>query len=396
MTVPEKEQIATKRKYNTSYKCSFTLPAVNDKGEYPLSIELLKVNGQENKDASAKLEKTIAVASKVAAKIPVVEEYTGGWYGNCVRGIGSLNYMAENFEDFIGIAYHNNDAMEVLAQREFPESVGGFPYARFDRTYDTDIYYGQRRDSQYGLDAHWIELAQQSAPAEISVKAEWNGEDKSSIKVTSSVNFVEDDDFNLYTLAYVLLHDNMSGKGARWKQKNYYVGDSRFKFDPYMEQFVNGEEEMYPIYNEVMVACSDIRGIANSLPREVKADTPVEHEFIFNVNDVKNTAGQGLIQDKNKLRVAVLMIGSNRKIANAGKAFVPGYDGEALKAVGKGNPTVPRVEVSSSVQDLESEDAGAKIVAYYDMTGREIRNPENGVYIVRLSNGNTRKCVIRK
>ena len=49
------------------------------------------------------------------------------------------------------------------------------------------------------------------------------------------------------------------------------------------------------------------------------------------------------------------------------------------------------------IEDIIEEDSmeNAVPVAYYDLMGHEVKNPGNGIYIVRLSNGKAVKRVIR-
>lgn len=391
LTIPTVEDFAKGGRYNASYVDRITLPAVSESGSYPFNIKIVKVNRQPNANTSSELDSEILVSQRLAKKRPVYEEFTGTWCQNCVRGIASLNYMSENFEDFIGIAYHNNDAMEVFSQSEFPVFTSGYPYGLFDRELEADAYYGLRSDKKYGLDEAWYKQEAIEAPADIDVEAEWTDEDKTQIKVKSRVSFLNDEENTMYRLAYVLLHDEMKGTGSRWTQKNAYLGRTEYLDDPWMKPWVEGKAES--IFNEVMVAASakNGSGISGSIPQNVKADEPVLHEYIFDLKDVKNRSGQSLIQDKTKLRVVVMLQDLKKKILNANKAFVPGYEGELLEVKGNAAVRNPSTVGIDTINPEKNESAYE--VAYYNLSGQRISEPTTGIYIVRMSDGSVKKVV---
>lgn len=119
-----------------------------------------------------------------------------------------------------------------------------------------------------------------------------------------------------------------------------------------------------------------MRGILGSIPSKIEGDSDIDYTFTFSLNNARNLSRQSLIQDKTKLRVVVMVIDSqNNEIVNAAKCLVPGYV-SGIEGIG--------------------EDSDAYPVAYYDLTGIEVKNPGNGLYIVKLSDGTTVKRVIRK
>ena len=118
----------------------------------------------------------------------LVEEYTGTWCGWCTRGLVAMEKLAEAYgDDFIGVAYHNSDPMEIMT--EYPSPVQGFPSAFVERYYDVDPYYGYE-SSGFGMKALVDYLMTQLAPVEINVRAEWADEAKSELKATVETNFV--------------------------------------------------------------------------------------------------------------------------------------------------------------------------------------------------------------
>jgi len=394
------ESIASDSYYGTTFTAMVELPAMNEEGSFPVEFTITKVNGEDNDDAVATGSTTLKIVRRVAKKNPVVEEYTGTWCQYCIRGYAGMEYMTKNFEDFIGIVYHNNDPMEVMAQSAFPEGGGGYPFARMDRSQDVDAFYGYEPSSSmlFGLDGAWYSQSYVSTPADVTVTAEWN-EDKSELTATSTLDFVEVDG-TIYRLAYALLHDEMSGSSASWAQKNGYAGNAGFFGHPLMDEYAHASAYVSGLkFNDVYIAGSKVKGINNSVPYDLEPDTKYEHSYTFKMADIKGTTNANLLQDKNKLKVVVLLLNTRGQIVNAAKAFVPGYDGELMNV--KGNPEtleVPMPPVPSegdvAVENISNDD-DATVIAVYDLMGRRVSNPENGIYIFRLSNGKTVKRVVK-
>ena len=89
---------------------------------------------------------------------PLIEEYTGTWCGWCVRGIVGMELLRETYgDDFIGVAYHNDDGMEIMYSNRYPNDIMGFPSAFIERTSEVDPLYGYsnttpRQSSSCSLD----------------------------------------------------------------------------------------------------------------------------------------------------------------------------------------------------------------------------------------------------
>jgi hypothetical protein len=93
--------------------------------------------------------------------------------------------------------------------------------------------------------------------------------------------------------------------------------------------------------------------------------------------DAVNTNGASVIQDKSKLNVVVLLINTKTgEVVNANKVRVSNSTGIDITEAGNGNVTT-----------------------YYDLSGRRIQTPANGVYIksVQTKDGKTRnnKVVVK-
>jgi hypothetical protein len=101
---------------NASTEFTITLPAIETKGKYPVNFSIDKVNGEANSE-TATANSTLAIYNKLPKHRPVMEEFTGTWCGNCARGWIGLEVMTRLHPDFIALAYHSGDVMQVIDQK---------------------------------------------------------------------------------------------------------------------------------------------------------------------------------------------------------------------------------------------------------------------------------------
>lgn len=351
--------------YGKSRNVEIPIRPIQEKGTYQLTLALSKVNGQDNEE-QAVASADYWVHTFLPKKRPVIEEYTGTWCGYCPRGFAGLEQMKLlHPDDFIGISYHNGDPMTVMSSSLYPSNVSGFPAAWLDRERQTDAYCGDGAYYTFGIEQTWEEQAARFTDADVSLIANWSGDDPTVIEVTASVAFAADLSGLDYRLAYILLADDLHGDDT-WGQSNYYSGDTNWSGMPGMDEFVNGESLVTGLhYNDVIIARSAADGIEGSLPSDVKEGTPYSHTYridtssavsIYNVN-----IGESLVQDRGKLRVVALVINAaDGTIVNANKADV-------------GNVEYTGIQATSALQTAAT--------VYYDLSGRRVEQPGNGIYI---------------
>jgi hypothetical protein len=307
-----------------------------------------------------------------------MEEFTGTWCGFCPRGFVGLEKMAELYpEDFIALSYHfgngGYEPMEITATVPWNESVlgefQGFPSACLDRIKETDAYYGDTEDD-FGIEQTWLDRCKEFAPADIEVAAEWadNGND---ILVESKTTFAFRMENNPYVVGYALVADGLKGEGDNWAQANYYA-DGAYGYPKYMDTFSKGAGSVEGlVFNDVIIDNYAAQGVQKSLPGSVEADTAYPHQFKdFGYKYAVNTSKEPLIQDKSKLHVVAMLIDTrNGEVVNANKAKVTGL---------------------SAIKDADAP-AGVAATSYYDLSGRKVLRPSNGMFIksVLLKNGKT-------
>ena len=197
---------------------------------------------------------------------PIIEEYTGTWCGWCIRGIVGMELLRETLgEDFIGVAYHNGDPMQIMNEYGYPNSIGGFPSAYLDRTYDVDAYYGFTSGTPGAIVDAVQQLAAIETVGDLEVTAQWTSEEKTAISVDVSSFFSIDKDNAKYALEVMMAADDLHGTASGWKQKNFYNGLSSYINDPRLGPWVTQPATVSGLhFNDVLVYTSF--RISGSLP----------------------------------------------------------------------------------------------------------------------------------
>lgn len=351
------------------------IPAAEKNSDYVFYADVTKANDKDNAIEDNEGQCNVYVMNFVPKKRPLMEEYTGTWCGYCPRGFVGLEKMSELYpEDFVALSYHNGDPMEVTTF--FPSDVQGFPSAYLDRKWEVDAYYGMEQNG-FGIDKAWLLRSNEFGVADIDVEASWS-EDQKTINIKSTATFARSEESANYAISYAVVADGLTGTGDDWAQSNYYSGGS-MGYPQYMDQFTSGESHVTGlVFNDVLVASSDYDGVEGSLPETIVAGTPYTHEFSFNAADILNTAGKSVIQDKNKVKVVAMLV-SWGEVYNANKCKVTG--------------------TATGIRDLNAATDRVVNTEYFDLSGRKVLLPSNGIYIQsqQLKNGETvtRKVVIK-
>ena len=373
-----KEDVYVKSVYGRYATVPFELPAMSEKGAYPYTITITKVNGEANEDAYPSVSGVCNVYNTLPKHRSVVEEYTGTWCGYCPRGFVGLEEMNRLYpDDFIGISYHNGDPMEITSQ--FPSDVNGFPDCWLDRKGQTDAFCGNSQPGTFGIDQAWLQACSVFAPAAVEVESEWT--DDETLKATAYVTFPVERADCPYELGFVLTQDGMTGTESGWTQSNYYAGEEGWPES--MDQFTQGSRSIKGlVFNDVIVARSGIAGIEGSLTAPIVADVAQQYSYSFRMQDVVNTSGQNIVQDKQQLRVIALVIDTrDGSIVNANKAMA----GLSSVTTGIARPALTQDETVSHVD-------------YYDLQGRRVVMPRQGSLYIKAettANGQVRTSKIR-
>lgn len=365
---------------NASTEFTITLPAIEAKGKYPVTFSIDKVNGEANSE-TATANSTMAIYNKLPKHRPVMEEFTGTWCGNCARGWVGLEVMTRLHPDFIALAYHSGDVMQVMPVDRF---LGfnkdlGYPSANLDRSYtELDPYYGVSMEP-FGIEEEWKKQAEILAPASLETEAAFTPDGK-NIKAKATLEFPEAaNDADKYSVEFVLVADSLHGEGQAWEQSNYLEDNDTKDHFPFPEAdifFASSSSIPNMHYNDVVVATTRLREGLIKLPAKVEAEKAFSIEgTISEVDSIKNMANYPVIQDSKNLRIVALLINEKGQIVNGAKAKVTGYE-------------------TTGIRNINTNAAEADVPAIYNLQGHRLQTMQKGLNIIRTKDGKTKKVML--
>lgn len=365
---------------NASTEFTVTLPAIEAKGKYPVTFSIDKVNGEANSEV-ATANSTMAIYNKLPKHRPVMEEFTGTWCGNCSRGWIGLEVMTRLHPDFIALAYHSGDVMQVIDQKKFlgfDTENPAYPMANIDRVYtDIDPYYGADM-TPFGIEEIWKKQAEILAPASLETEAAFTPDGK-DIKAKAILEFPEDtNDADKYSVEFVLVTDGLHGEGQAWEQSNYLEENEKGDYPfPEADIFFAGSSSIPNMhYNDVVVATTRLRDGLIKLPAKVEAEKAICIEgTITEVDSIKNMANYPVIQDSKNLRIVALLLNEKGQIVNGAQAKVTGYE-------------------TTGIRNINNNAAEADVPAIYNLQGHRLQTMQKGLNIIRTKDGKTKKVML--
>lgn len=365
---------------NASTEFTVTVPAIEAKGKYPVTFSIDKVNGEANSEV-ATANSTMAIYNKLPKHRPVMEEFTGTWCGNCARGWIGLEVMTRLHPDFIALAYHSGDVMQVIDQKlflGFDTENPSYPMANIDRVYtDIDPYYGADM-TPFGIEEIWKKQAEILAPASLETEAAFTPDGK-DIKAKAILEFPEDtNDADKYSVEFVLVTDGLHGEGQAWEQSNYLEENEKGDYPfPEADIFFAGSSSIPNMhYNDVVVATTRLRDGLIKLPAKVEAEKAFTIEgTIAEVDSIKNMANYPVIQDSKNLRIVALLLNEKGEIVNGAQAKVTGYE-------------------TTGIRNINTNAAEADVPAIYNIQGHRLQTMQKGLNIIRTKDGKTKKVML--
>lgn len=341
--------------FGQSLIVDLTFEAPKELNEFPIGLEITKVNGVENLDKANSGSALLLVLNEVPIHKPLMEEYTGLWCGWCPRGFVGLERMNNLYPDeFVAISYHNGDAMERTSN--FPSPVSGFPAAYMDRIYSTDAYYGNDTSVEFGIEVLWKSIQDQFTPAVVNGYAEEAAD--GSIVVKSDISFAKSASGS-YKVAYAIVANGLTNES--WGQSNNYSGNNPAEFVPEMEKFCTGSSKLYGlVFDDVYAAGSNLKGEQSSLIENIVKDQVYSHEYTFGAEEGMSTSNYNLFSSAPELYAVIMLINESGAIENSNKVLVENHQ-------------------YNSVNSIEA--AGTVKAEYYDLSGRRVANPSNGIFV---------------
>lgn len=384
--------------------------AFEDEGVHSVELKVSKVNGNDNINKQSSAAYSIIALEKSADRVSVVEEQTGTWCGWCPRGHVALDLLNKQLGDkVVTLAGHftngesqvdpmniyqldeNSTQAEALADYGFVAMQlssmlggGGLPGAMFDRVVAADPYVGANTTKgkngtyEYGA-TDLVNLLKEGNPSEadFSMTASWADDKNTDIKVdlTTTFNYNRFGSFP-YGVAFVLSENGMTGKGATWKQLNYYSklagvnGASDFN-NPDMAAWFKAGSYVSTTYDNVVVQAWNPFGNAAIVDKSVT--DIVKGEAIHFSTTLK--VNSDLIQNYNNLTLSALLVNlKSLAVVNAAKVVL-------------GN-------CAAGIENVNSE-ANNNVVSRYNVNGMRINGAQKGLNIVKLANGKVVKMAVK-
>ena len=350
-----------------------TIPAVKTPGTRNITLRITMVNSFENEDEQSSVSFEMPFLSELPKHKPLMEEYTGAWCQYCPLGTAAMEAMTKlHPDDFVGIAYHDGDEMAAILSK--PANPSGYPAAYLDRVLAVSPFYGTGGTS-LGIENDWKTRQAIMAPAALALEAVWTS--PTTIDVTATATFIRNFPNNPYRLTYVLVADDLYGKGRYWSQQNALSGNTSYSSDPYLSPWVSLPGVVIDMhFNDVAIqtSCAGDAVLDNSLPDAIVENTPYAHTYIFDVADNKftqtclNNPNQEPIDNRANIRVVAILVDTRTgEAVNAEKANIDGLQ-EVIDGI---------EGIHNSQFIIHNEDA------VYDLSGRKIVNSKllRGIYI---------------
>lgn len=340
--------------------------AASEIGKSTVTLTITKVNGEKNACVKNSATGTLYTVEKEFVKRSVAEQFTGTGCGNCPSGHVAMHNMHNLYGDqFIGIALHQFNSSDPMYNTSYDLGFTGAPQCMVNRSSGILGPYEQMPEV---LKKSLNEIAL----AEVTVAGTFTDED-TKVNATATVNSLVSGD---YDIAFILTADDLTGTTTSWKQQNYFCkGGGRYNSQASMPddlKFLWDKGSSYvETYNDVLIASSYVSSNNKATLPTLVAYGTVNSEYSLKM-PTKVALKKALKHDQIYV-VALLLDKKTGAIVNAGRARVTGSTG------------IENVNNSSE----------ATVVARYNVNGVQIAAPVKGINIVKMSDGTTRKVLVK-
>ena len=340
--------------------------AASEIGKSTVTLTITKVNGEKNACVKNSATGTLYTVEKEFVKRSVAEQFTGTGCGNCPSGHVAMHNMHNLYGDqFIGIALHQFNSSDPMYNTSYDLGFTGAPQCMVNRSSGILMPYEQMPEV---LKASLNEIAL----AEVTVAGTFADED-TKVNATASVESLVAGD---YDIAFMLTADGLTGKTNSWKQHNYFCkGGGRYNSQASMPDDLkflwNKGSEYFETYNDVLIASSYVNSNNKATLPTLVAYGTVNSEYSLKMPTM--VALKKALKHDQIYVVALLLDKKTGAIVNAGRARVTGSTG------------IENVNNSSE----------ATVVARYNVNGVQIAAPVKGINIVKMSDGTTRKVLVK-
>lgn len=340
--------------------------AASELGASTVTLTITKVNGEENACVKNSATGTLYTVEREFVKRSVVEQFTGTGCGNCPSGHVAMHNMHNLYGDqFIGIALHQFNASDPMYNASYDLGFTGAPQCMVNRSSGVLAPYEQMPEV---LKASLDEIAL----TDVTVTGTFAEED-TKVNATASVESLVAGDYNI---AFMLTADGLTGTTKSWKQSNYFCkGGGRYNSQASMPDDLKFLWDMgssyVETYNDVLIASSYVSSNNKATLPTLVANGTVSSEYTMKMPT--KVALKKALKLNQVYVVALLLDKKTGAIVNAGRARVTG---------------------STGIEDITTG-TEATVVARYNVNGVQIAAPVKGINIVKMSDGTTRKVLVK-
>lgn len=340
--------------------------AASELGASTVTLTITKVNGEENACVKNSATGTLYTVEREFVKRSVAEQFTGTGCGNCPSGHVAMHNMHNLYGDqFIGIALHQFNVSDPMYNASYDLGFTGAPQCMVNRSSGVLAPYEQMPEV---LKASLDEIAL----TDVTVTGTFAEED-TKVNATASVESLVAGDYNI---AFMLTADGLTGTTKSWKQSNYFCkGGGRYNSQASMPDDLKFLWDMgssyVETYNDVLIASSYVSSNNKATLPTLVANGTVSSEYTMKM-PTKVALKKALKLDQIYV-VALLLDKKTGAIVNAGRARVTG---------------------STGIEDVTTG-SEATVVARYNVNGVQIAAPVKGINIVKMSDGTTRKVLVK-
>lgn len=340
-------------------------------GEVPVTLTITKVNGEKNASTSNSASGTLITLSKAFKKVTVVEENTGTTCPWCSRGHVAMEKMRELYGDqFIGIAWHYFDSSDPMYFVNYSVpglSYGSAPQAVVNRNSSAmDPYFNAISVVATTLDDLPV--------VDVKVTGTFAEED-TKVNAKASVESLVSGDYNI---VYALVADGLTGTTNKWKQKNAYSktyagsngANNKSDLPEDLQPLWDAGSTYFATFNDILIASSYTKSKNNATLPTLVENGVVSSEYTLSMPT--STKIKSAIKH-DKVYVVAMVLDKKGAIINAAKSLVTNSTG------------IENVNNSSE----------ATVVARYNVNGVQIAAPVKGINIVKMSDGTTRKVLVK-
>ncbi|MDE7402417.1 MAG: hypothetical protein K2M87_03285, partial [Muribaculaceae bacterium] len=322
------------------------LPALE--GVSVLTAKIVKVNGVEIE--SKPVSKPYSSYTSTIARRLVIEEGTGTWCQYCPLGILMMEYLKEKYPDWIRIAVHNGDRMELSQYQAIIQEMGGtLPSAITNRAVTTQP---QWVPNYAFYDEVYKEVS--AVPAYVNISTEAEATADQVVNVTVKTNFLTNSDAT-HGICVVTVEDGV----GPYTQQNGIAGAG----PEYGIWGTTKELSLSTIYEDVARNINKYPADSSAYSGNINKGEEYTYTTSMSVKNIK--------AHEFKL-VAMVVNMETGEIANAEQIIVDNTAGV------------------SNIYDDSSE------AAYYTLDGRKVNaNTLSGGIYIEKKGGKTRKIMVK-